>query len=130
MSAQRLSGYEVILLSNPQLEIEYSAANSGPAMILNNAQLSTDLQSTATKAELEDWCYPVLQKNPKTGLICKEAKLCIPRHSAPIYIAHYHGIGHIGWKATLKQLMKDFYITEATQLMGDFVKKMHHLHQE
>lgn len=35
MSAQRLSGYEVILLSNPSLTVRYSSPTSGPAPILN-----------------------------------------------------------------------------------------------
>lgn len=35
MSAQRLSGYEVIFLSKPNLKIKSSKINSGPAPILN-----------------------------------------------------------------------------------------------
>uniref|UniRef100_A0A8C5MKW3 Gypsy retrotransposon integrase-like protein 1 n=1 Tax=Leptobrachium leishanense TaxID=445787 RepID=A0A8C5MKW3_9ANUR len=35
MSAQRLSGYEVTLLTNPNLHIEYSTSVSGPSPILN-----------------------------------------------------------------------------------------------
>lgn len=35
MSAQRLSGYEVILPSNPKLQIKYASPTAGPAPILN-----------------------------------------------------------------------------------------------
>lgn len=92
-------------------------------LLPDETQLLTDLQSSATQEELADWCYPVLQKSPKTGLICKEGKPCIPKHSAPIYIAHVHGIGHIGWKATLQQLKTMFYITDAEQLVKNFVQR-------
>ena len=35
MSVQRLSVYEILLLSNPSLQIKYAAHTSGPAPILN-----------------------------------------------------------------------------------------------
>lgn len=79
---------------------------------LDDVHLLAELQTTATKIELTDWVYPVLQKNPKTGLICKEGKPCIPQSSAPLFIAHYHGLGHNSKLTTFKLLSKDFYIKD------------------
>lgn len=72
-------------------------------------------------AELADWVYPVLQKNPKTGLICKEGKPCIPQSSAPLFIAHYHGLGHNSKLTTFKLLSKDFYIKDVKSLIDKYI---------
>ena len=88
---------------------------------LDDTQMIVELQYSASDTDLNDWCYPVLQKSPKSGLICKEGKPCIPQASTPLFIAQYHGVGHNSKATTLLLLKNNFYITEVDKLVAGFV---------
>lgn len=90
---------------------------------IDDSHLYTSLQATATQDELQDWSYPVLQKNPKTGLICKEGRPCIPQNSSWIFIAQFHGVSHNSIEQTLKTLQECFYVTGAKGLVKDYIKR-------
>lgn len=65
---------------------------------LKEAHWLTELQAFATPDDIVQWnCDGIVQKDPKTGLICQEGRPCIPVASTPLFIAQYHGLGHRGW---------------------------------
>lgn len=47
----------------------------------------SDLQDYASEADMRDWEKVGAQIDPKTGLLCKEGKVCIPMASASLFIA-------------------------------------------
>lgn len=49
MSAQRLSGYEALLLSNPSLQIKYTPNTGGPAPILKGPEDSVPEEHDCTR---------------------------------------------------------------------------------
>lgn len=68
-------------------------------------QSLADLQDYASNYELRDWDKKGVQKDPKTGLLCKEGKPCIPAASASLFISQYHRIGHAGIQVTADLLI-------------------------
>lgn len=71
-------------------------------------QVLQDLQAMALPDNQAYWHTQGLTMSSETGLLAKEGEPGIPKVSAPLFISHYHGIDHKGWKATAEMLTQDF----------------------